>query len=98
MRGRCSLTRTLRPLGRDFLAPTCISTLTSGPLVLLGATQRALDQAQKLAPHSPETLLALGYYQYRVLGDPGQAKTTFGLAGKMLPANSEVPCAIGEVA
>ena len=30
------------------------------------ACKRALDKAQKLAPNSPETLLALGYYQYRV--------------------------------
>ena len=30
-----------------------------------GAAKRALDQAQKLEPKSAETLLALGYYQYR---------------------------------
>ena len=35
-------------------------------LLLLGseAAKRALDKAQKLAPDSPETLLALGDYQY----------------------------------
>ena len=35
----------------------------------LGATRRnaALENAQKLQPNSPETLLALGYYQYWVL-------------------------------
>ena len=28
------------------------------------AAKRALENAQKLEPNSPETLLALGYYQY----------------------------------
>src|SRR4029077_15557076 len=41
------------------------------------AAKRALENAQKLAPDSAETLLALGYYQYRVLRDNGQAKATF---------------------
>ena len=38
------------------------------------ACKRALDNAQKLAPNSPETLLALGYYQYWVLRDYGPPK------------------------
>jgi len=62
------------------------------------AAKRALETAQKLQPDSPETLLALGYYQYRVLRDDGVAKTTFGRVGKMLPARSEVPYALAEVA
>src|SRR5206468_3749102 len=33
------------------------------------AAKRALENAQKLVPNSPETLLALGYYQYWVLRD-----------------------------
>ena len=33
------------------------------------AAKSALENAQKLEPNSPETLLALGYYQYRVLRD-----------------------------
>ena len=33
------------------------------------AAKRALENAQKLAPDSPETVLALGYYQYWVLRD-----------------------------
>ena len=41
------------------------------------AAKRALENAQKLEPNSPETLLALGYYQYWVLRDYGAAKTTF---------------------
>ena len=41
------------------------------------AAKRALENAEKLEPNSPETLLALGYYQYRVLRDYGLAKTTF---------------------
>src|SRR4029453_15203959 len=58
----------------------------------------ALDTAQKLQPNSPETLLALGYYQYRVLRDYGLAKTTFSRVSKILPGNSEVPRALGLIA
>ena len=61
------------------------------------AAKRAFENAQKLKPNSPETLLALGYYQYWVLRDYGAAKTTFGRVGKMLPSNSEVPYALGLV-
>jgi serine/threonine protein kinase/Flp pilus assembly protein TadD len=56
--------------------------------------KRALDTAQKLEPNSPETLLALGYYQYWVLRDYGSAKTTFSRVSKMLPSSSEVPQAL----
>ena len=62
------------------------------------AAKRALDNAQKLAPNSPETLLALGYYQYYVLGDYGAAKTTFERVSQMLPGSSEVPMALGRIA
>ena len=58
------------------------------------AAKRALDNAQKLEPNSPETLLALGYYQYWVLRDYGRAKTTFGRVSKMLPSSSEVSRAL----
>jgi TolB-like protein/predicted Zn-dependent protease len=61
------------------------------------AAKRALDTAQKLQPNSPETLLALGFYQYWVLRDYGSAKTTFGLVSKMQPGSSEVPFALGAV-
>jgi TolB-like protein/Tfp pilus assembly protein PilF len=61
------------------------------------AAKSALENAQKLQPNSPETLLALGYYQYWVLRDYGLAKSTFGLVSKMLPGNSEVPFALGLV-
>ena len=80
MSGRCSLTPILRLLGRGFLARTRISTLTATTLLLAArrdAAKRALENAQKLEPNSPETLLALGYYQYWVLRDYGAAKTTF---------------------
>jgi TolB-like protein/Tfp pilus assembly protein PilF len=62
------------------------------------AAKRALENAQRLAPDSPETLLALGYYQYWVLRDYELARTTFGRISKMLPGSSEVPHALGGVA
>jgi TolB-like protein len=62
------------------------------------AAKSALEIAQKLQPNSPETLLALGYYQYHVLGDYGTAKTTFGLVAKTLPGSSEISYALGLIA
>jgi TolB-like protein/class 3 adenylate cyclase/Tfp pilus assembly protein PilF len=62
------------------------------------AAKDALENAQKLQPNSPETLLALGYYQYWLLRDYGPAKTTFGRVSKMLPGSSEVPKALGAIA
>jgi TolB-like protein/Tfp pilus assembly protein PilF len=59
--------------------------------------KKALENAQKLQPNSPETLLALGYYQYWVLRDYALAKATFGLVSKPLPGSSEVPNALGSV-
>jgi serine/threonine protein kinase/Flp pilus assembly protein TadD len=61
------------------------------------AAKRALENAQRLEPNSPETLLAFGYYQYWVLRDYEAAKTTFGRVSKMLPGNSEVPFALAMV-
>ena len=62
------------------------------------AAKSALENAQRLEPDSPETLLALGYYEYRVLRDYGAAKTTFGRVGKMFPGNSEAPYALSRIA
>jgi len=62
------------------------------------AAKKALETAQKLQPNSPETQLALGYYQYYVPRDYGLAKSTFGLVSKMLPGSSEVPAALAFVA
>ena len=62
------------------------------------AARKALENAQKLQPNSPETLLALGYYQYHVLRDYGSAKTTFERVSKMLPGRSEVSTALGFIA
>jgi TolB-like protein/Tfp pilus assembly protein PilF len=62
------------------------------------AAKNALENAQKLQPNSPETLLALGYYQYLVLRDYGLAKSTFALVRKMLPGSSDVLDALGRVA
>ena len=67
MSGRCSLTRILRSLGRGFLAPTRVSVFrarNTTSTARCDAAKRALENAQKLEPNSPETLLALGYYQY----------------------------------
>jgi TolB-like protein/Tfp pilus assembly protein PilF len=62
------------------------------------AAKRALENAQRLKPNSPETLLAQGYYEYWVLRDYGSAKTTFELVHKLLPSSSEVPKALGYIA
>ena len=59
------------------------------------AAKSALENAQRLEPNSPETLLALGYYQYWVLDDYRLAKTTFKQVSKLLPGNSEIPAALG---
>jgi len=62
------------------------------------AAKRALENAQKLEPNSPETLLAMGYYQYWVLRDYGAAKTAFERVSKMLPGSSEVLMALARIA
>jgi tetratricopeptide (TPR) repeat protein len=62
------------------------------------AAARALKVAQELQANSPETLLAVAYYQYHVLQDYELAKTTFGLVSKMLPGSSEVPAALAFIA
>jgi len=62
------------------------------------AVKRALENAQKLEPNSPETLLAVGYYQYLVMRDYRAAKTTFERVSKTLPGSSEVPYALAVVA
>ena len=60
-------------------------------------SKRALDNAQKLAPNSAETLFALGYYQYQVLGDFRAAEETFVRVSKMYPGKSEVLLALSRV-
>ena len=62
------------------------------------AAKHALKNMQKLEPDSPETLLALGHYQYMVLRDSGAARTTFERANKMLPNSSEVRRSLGQIA
>src|SRR4029077_6544852 len=61
------------------------------------AAKSALDRAQKLQPDSPETLLALGYYQCWVLSDYQLAKTTFKRVQKMLPGSSDALMGLGGV-
>ena len=62
------------------------------------AAKEALENAQKLQPNSPETLLFTGYYQYWVLHDYGLAKATFERVSKKLPGNSEVLYALAAIA
>jgi len=62
------------------------------------AAKRALDMAQKLQPHSPETLLALATYQVVVLRDYELAKTSYRMVGKMLPSSSDVPVSLAWIA
>ena len=62
------------------------------------AAKEALENAQKLQPNTPETLLFTGYYQYWVLQDYGLAKATFGRVSKILPGNSEVLYALAAIA
>jgi serine/threonine protein kinase/Tfp pilus assembly protein PilF len=59
--------------------------------------KNALENAQKLTPNSPDTLISLGYYQYRVLSDYGAAEATFARVGKTLPGSSEALIALGLV-
>jgi serine/threonine protein kinase/predicted Zn-dependent protease len=70
---------------------------STGETTRRDAAKRALENAQKLEPNSPETLLALGYYQYWVLREYGLAKATFKEVSKLLPGSSEVPLAIARV-
>lgn len=62
------------------------------------AAKRALEIAQKLQPNSPDTQLALGWYQCHVLRDYRAAKTTFKEVSKLLPGSSEVPDALAAIA
>jgi TolB-like protein/tRNA A-37 threonylcarbamoyl transferase component Bud32/Tfp pilus assembly protein PilF len=62
------------------------------------AAKRALDNAQRLEPNSPQTQLALGSYQYQVLVDYGSARVTFERLSKMLPGDSQVLFALGSIA
>ena len=73
------------------------TTNTALPPITLRQRKRAWENAQKLAPDSAETLLALGYYQYWVLEDFEAAKATFGRVGRLLPGSSEAPYALGRV-
>ena len=78
-------------------AVLCFNNIDTTPATRCNAAKIALEKAQELQPDSPETLLALGYYQYWVLHDYGLAKGTFARAGKALPSSSEVPVALGRV-
>jgi TolB-like protein/Flp pilus assembly protein TadD len=75
-----------------------VQSSSAGATARGAAAKRALENAQKLDPNSPETLLALGYYQYRMLIDYGAAKVTFARVSKILPSSSEALLALGRVA
>ena len=62
------------------------------------AAREAIENAQRLQPNSPETLLFLGYYQYWVMHDYSAAEATFARVSKMLPGNSQVSYALGAIA
>ena len=54
------------------------------------AAKRALDHAQELAPDLPETLIALGGYQYMMLGDVQASKATCERVIQILPGSSDI--------
>jgi serine/threonine protein kinase/Tfp pilus assembly protein PilF len=60
--------------------------------------KRALENAQKLDPDSPETLFALYSYQEMVLVDHRAARTTMERLSEMLPGSSEVRRALATTA
>src|SRR5215510_12457718 len=70
----------------------------TSPATQRDAAKSALENAQRVEPNSPETLLALGYYQFWVLRDYESAKATFGGVSKMLPGSGEVPQALALIA
>ena len=98
MSGRCSLTPNLRLAwarlshANAFLYFNRDDTTTAARGE---AAKRALENAQKLEPNSPETLLALGYYQYWVLRDYGAAKTTFESCQQNVTKQQRGPIALG---
>jgi len=81
-------------------ADAWISDLSHYPTTVVRkeAAKRALDQAQKLAPDTPETLFALAVYQYLMLKDYEAAKTTAERISRMLPGSGEVRMYLGMAA
>src|SRR5262245_46340398 len=59
------------------------------------AAKRALEQAQKLAPDLPDTLITLAGYQYLMLGDSAAAKTTLERVSQILPGSGEARMFLG---
>ena len=75
----------------------CISAVETDTATRRDAAKQALENAQKLQPNSPETLLALGYYQYWVLRDYGPSKATFVASAKCCRAAAS-PLALAIIA
>ena len=62
------------------------------------AAKHAAEQALKLAPNSPETLVPFGSYQTSMLRDFEGAKATWERVHKMVPGNSEALSGLGSAA
>ena len=56
---------------------------------------QALQRAQSLAPRSPETITAAGFYHYYARGDFPRALAEFEAARRSLPGSADVVNAIG---
>src|SRR6266404_175098 len=71
MTWRCDLTRILRSLGARLSGAHALLYSNRGDTTVArrDAAKAALENAQKLQPNTPETLLFTGYYQYWVLHD-----------------------------
>ena len=64
----------------------------------LGDAKGALERAQVLQPDTPETLLALAYYQNYELRQYEHARETFLRVAELLPGSSEVPASLASIA
>ena len=58
----------------------------------------AAETATRLAPDSPETLMANAYYRYQVLRDYGGARELFERIRREVPSSSEASAALARIA
>ena len=92
MSGQCSLTPSLRLLGRGFLTWMRLSTLTAATTTAArgDAAKRALENAAETGAGLTRNAACLGILSILVLRDYGAARATFDRVSKMLPGSSEV--------